>query len=216
MRSHNFARTVLRTAARHASVSQPRTVARTAPLSLSQSIEPLTRLASASSLRPFSSTSSVLKKKSKKNAFAAVEEDLDESHEDEAFEVDDDDLFGGVSDTTASPSSSSSPASSMSRVDFAQALETYRASLSWDSIDRGQFPSLRTWRRLASQAMTQDELVELLELAKTYRDRVGSLGTESGLRFALRASHRRLPELAVNAFSDRYRYGLEYDLQSCG
>lgn len=213
MRSHNFARTVLRTAARHVSVSQSRTVARTAPLSLIQHIEPIARLASASSLRPFSSTSASLKKKSKKNAFAAVEEDLDEPHEEDAFEVDDDDLFGGVSDTTL-PSSSSSPASAMSRVEFAQALETYRTALSWDSIDRGQFPSLRTWRRLASQAMTQEELVELLELAKTYRDRVGSLGTESGLRFALRASYRRLPELAVNAFSDRYRYGLEYDLES--
>ncbi len=160
-----------------------------------------------------------LKKKSKKSAFAAVEDDLpiEQDNADEFAIEDDDDLFGGVSDTTTtntSSSSSSSTSGGMSRVEFARAIEAYRSSLEWESIDRGQPPSLSRWRNLAGHASTQSELAEVLELAKLYRDRVGSLGVESGRRFASRAAALGLPEVALNAFLDRYAYGLEYDVES--
>ena len=168
-------------------------------------------------MRTFSTSSIDLKKKSKKNAFAAVEDEmLSEQQDDELAQEDDDDLFGGVSDvlSAASGSSSGTATASMSRVEFAKALEDYRASLEWDSIDRGQFPRLSAWRKLAGNARDKQELEGLLEVAKMYRDRVGSLGVESGLRFASRASNARWPEVALNAFLDRYTYGLEYDLES--
>ncbi|TKY85094.1 hypothetical protein EX895_006174 [Sporisorium graminicola] len=225
MRSHNFARTVLRSAARNNVSSQPQ-IARSASLNLlPQRVAVHTAVAStfttscSSSPRAFSSSSVDLKKKSKKNAFAAVEDDMiseQREQNDEFAQEDDEDLFGGVADVSSAPSGSSTgtTTASMSRVEFAKALEDYRASLDWESIDRGQFPSLSRWRNLAGHAIDKQEFEALLEVAKMYRDRVGSLGVESGARFASRASKKRLPELALNAFLDRYAYGLEYDLES--
>lgn len=172
---------------------------------------------SQTSLRTFSCSSTSLKKKQKKNAFAAAEEEQHEDDDDFAME-DDDDLFGGVSSSTSAPvSSSATPSSStpaMSRADFAQALSSFRQSLEWESLDMGRFPPLSQFRTLASHASTQSELLELLELAKTYRDRIGSLGRESGAKFAGKASAIGYPEVALNAFLDRYTYGMEYDLES--
>ncbi|CBQ70429.1 conserved hypothetical protein [Sporisorium reilianum SRZ2] len=215
MRSQNFARTVLRSAARNHANSQQQILRSAALNVVPQRIAP-SAVASAcsSNLRDFSSSSVDLKKKSKKNAFAAVEDDMHSEHE--LAQEDDDDLFGGVSDVSnaASGSSSGATTASMSRVEFAKALEDYRASLEWESIDRGQLPSLSRWRNLAGHACDKHEFEALLDVAKMYRDRVGSLGVESGARFASRASKKRLPEVALNAFLDRYAYGLEYDLES--
>ncbi|CDU24578.1 uncharacterized protein SPSC_04079 [Sporisorium scitamineum] len=225
MRSHNFARAVLRSAARSDASSQQQ-IARSASLNLfpqraafQNGLRSAVVTAGSSTLRTFSSSSVGLKKKSKKNAFAAVEDDMlsEEQHQDDDFaQEEDDDLFGGVSDVSnaASGSSTGTTTASMSRVEFTKALEDYRASLEWESIDRGQFPSLSRWRNLAGHASDKEEFEALLELAKMYRDRVGSLGVESGSRFASRASKKRLPEVALNAFLDRYAYGLEYDLES--
>lgn len=213
MRSHNLSRAVLRSAiiTRNATSSTSRAV----PRLLHTTVAPN----ATASLRAFSSSSVSLKKKNKKNAFAAVEDDLPAEQQDaDEFAIeDDDDLFGGISDTTNTTStstSSSSGNSAMSRVDFARHLESYRSNLEWESIDRGQPPSLSRWRYLAGHASTQSELTEVLELAKLYRDRVGSLGVESGKRFASRAAAMGLPEVALNAFLDRYAYGLEYDVES--
>lgn len=102
----------------------------------------------------------------------------------------------------------------MSRAEFAKTLEDYQASLSWESIDRGQFPSLSRFRNLAAHVSNQSELESVLELASMYRDRVGSLGIESGKVFAARAGRIGLPEIALNAFLDRYKYGLEFDQEA--
>lgn len=208
MRSHTLARALLRSAARSSST------AAVAPPARAVSQKLAVASASSTALRTFSTSPVSFKKKNKKSAFSAVEEDF-EVQEDE-FAIEEDDLFGDISSSTsATSSSSSSPTvSSMSRVEFATALSAYRDSLSWDLLDRGQFPPQSRWRNLASNATTQAELEELLELAKMYRDRVRSLGVESGKRFASRASRIRLPEIALNAFLDRYTYGLEYDLES--
>lgn len=208
MRSQNLARAVLRSAVRSSIASGA--LPRSAALSLRPNAVLSSTSSSSVSLRTFTSSSIALKKKSKKNAFSAAEDDL---LDDDDVALDDDDLFGSVSDSPSSSSTSptSSPSPGMSRVEFAKSLESYSRSLEWDLLDRGQFPSLSRWRLLASNARTQPELEQVLELAKTYRDRVGSLGTESGLRFAARASAVGLPEVALNAFLDRYTFGLEYD-----
>ncbi|EST06379.1 hypothetical protein PSEUBRA_004273 [Kalmanozyma brasiliensis GHG001] len=218
MRSHNFARAVLRVAARNGSVSQS-PIARSTSLNVLRHTSlsyPPCIATSVAAARAFSTTRIDLKKKVKKNAFAAIEDDTD-ALDDDAFAVEEDDLFGSVSDSTStsatsSTSSSSSSNSQMSRVEFTSALEQFTASLSYDLLDRGHFPALRTWRRLALQASTAEDFESLLEAAKLYRERVGSLGSESALRFAAQAVKLRLPELAVVAFGDRYTYGLEYDL----
>ena len=211
MRSHNLARALLRCAARNSSSTN------TTITSISTRVAPRAtgvRAGATASLRGFSSTSVDLKKKAKKDAFAAAEQNDDEFDLDQ----DDDDLFGGVTSspaTSSSTTSSSSASSSVaSRVDFAKALEEYRAALEWEVLDRGQFPSQSRWRQLAGHASNQAELEQVLELAKLYRDRIGSLGVESGKRFASRASRIGLPEVAVNAFMDTYRFGLEYDAES--
>lgn len=218
MRSHNFARSVLRCAARNSGASPLSIAARHAPLHsptrhtvIESSLRTDVALSFNSALRTFSSSCVSLKKKSKKNAFAAAEDD---SFEQEDLQDEDDDLFGGISDMSTSASTTSSSSATMSRVEFAKALQDYRAELEWDSIDKGRFPSLHRWRFLADHANDKAELEELLDLAKLYRDRVGSLGVESGSRFATRASSKRVPEVALNAFLDRYIHGLEYDLES--
>ncbi|KAJ9477718.1 hypothetical protein PHBOTO_001280 [Pseudozyma hubeiensis] len=207
MRSQNFARTVLRCAARNTGASTSSTPLRVSAQTILIGL--VSRDSALSAPRAFSSSSVSLKKKAKKNVIE--EEDAFEEQQND----DDDDLFGGVSSTSpASSSSTSAVASSISRADFALALSEYRASLEWEMLDRGQFPSLVKWRFLASNADTPAEFAELLDLASIYRDRVGSLGVESGWRLAFRASSKRLPEVALNAFLDRYRFGLEYDMDS--
>ncbi|GAC97268.1 hypothetical protein PHSY_004853 [Pseudozyma hubeiensis SY62] len=208
MRSHNFARTMLRCAGRNIVASQSSTPLRVSAQTFRSGLSYQTPAISAP--RAFSSSSVSQKKKAKKNVIE--EEDAFEEQQND----DDDDLFGGVSSTSpaSSSSSTSAVASSISRADFALALSEYRASLEWEMLDRGQFPSLVKWRFLASNADTPAEFAELLDLASIYRDRVGSLGVESGWRLAFRASSKRLPEVALNAFLDRYRFGLEYDMES--
>lgn len=220
MRSNSLARAVLRSAARNVPAAQ-----RTVPRQLHAVFSSVAPAASAPlSVRSFSSSGVDLKKKTKKNALAAATDDElafseQGSQEAEFGMEEDDDLFGGISDSdsavTATTSSSTSiqGASSMTRAEFAQTVESYHRSLEWEAIDRGLFPSLHKWRNLAGHACTQSELEQVLELAKLYRDRVGSLGVESGWVFAGRASNVGLPEMALNAFLDRYTFGLEYDME---
>ncbi|SPO24861.1 uncharacterized protein UTRI_01363_B [Ustilago trichophora] len=202
MRSQNLARALLRSAVRNGSTANTRIAI---PRSIALAVAPT----SSSSVRSFAASSISLKKKNKKDAFAAASEEFN----DEEFAIEEeDDLFGGVSSTSTASSTSSTPA--MSRAEFAKTLEDYQASLSWESIDRGQFPSLSRFRNLAAHASNQTELESVLELASMYRDRVGSLGVQSGKVFAARAGRIGLPEIALNAFLDRYKYGLEFDQEA--
>ncbi|KAN0061547.1 hypothetical protein ACQY0O_006394 [Thecaphora frezii] len=179
-------------------------------------------LASRPSLasRAFSTSASVCKKKSK----SAIAQDNAEFLAGDAdfLAAEEDDLFGGTSSeqsvSGASSSSSSSAATRGVRVaagpEFDHAVVAWEASLSWESIDLGQPPSLHKWRELAGRASTKEDFAALLRLAQLYRDRVGSLGLKSGARLASRAAAVGYPELGLNAFLDRYKYGLEADLQS--
>ncbi|SPO22685.1 uncharacterized protein UTRI_01363 [Ustilago trichophora] len=206
MRSQNLARALLRSAVRNGTTANTRIAV---PRSVSFAIAPT----SSASLRSFATSGISLKKKNKKkDAFVAAEEEFN----DEEFAIEEeDDLFGGVSSTTSASSTSSiSSSPAMSRAEFAKTLEDYQASLSWESIDRGQFPSLSRFRNLAAHVSNQSELDSVLELASVYRDRVGSLGVESGKVFAARAGRIGLPEIALNAFLDRYKYGLEFDQEA--
>ncbi|SPC61100.1 uncharacterized protein UHOD_01532 [Ustilago sp. UG-2017b] len=210
MRSPNFARAVLRTAARNSTTTTQRVLLR--QLTPSLVFPSCTTSSSIPLVRLFSSTPISLKKKNRKNAFAAAEDEfLPEIEE----AIEDDDLFGSVS-SSSSPSTTSTtpPTSAMSREEFARELESFSAALEWTSLDRGQFPSLHKWRHLAGHASSLSELDSILSLAKLYRDRVGSLGLESGSRFASRACAIGFPEVALNAFLDRYAVGLEYDQES--
>lgn len=214
MRSQNLARALLRSALRNPTTAA--TTRNTLPTINNRLVASAAVPISTVSIRAFSSSNLALKKKNKKDAFAAVEQQEFDDSEDFAAIEEDDDLFGGISssEASASGSSTSNPASTMTRVEFAKGVEDYRTALEWESIDKGQFPSLSKWRTLAANASSQTELEELLELAKLYRDRVGSLGVAAGRTFASRAGRINLPEIALNAFLDRYSYGLEYDLES--
>ncbi|KAJ1033560.1 hypothetical protein NDA13_001548 [Ustilago tritici] len=210
MRSPKFARTVLRTAARNSTNTTQRVLLR--QLTPSLVFPSCTTSSSIPLVRLFSSTPISLKKKNRKNAFAAAEDEfLPEIQE----AIEDDDLFGTVS-SSSSPSTTSTtpPTSAMSQEEFARELESFSTALEWTSLDRGQFPSLHKWRYLAGHASSLSELDSILSLAKLYRDRVGSLGLESGSRFASRACAIGFPEVALNAFLDRYAVGLEYDQES--
>ncbi|PWZ01074.1 hypothetical protein BCV70DRAFT_199434 [Testicularia cyperi] len=225
MRSQQLARAALRAASgsraglRSAAIDVTVPSALRAPLKQRNSVAIASPAFSSATTRPFSTSSPMLKKKNKKNA-SLVDEDFEAvADEDGELGIEDDDLFGGVSSADAPTASSSASSSSRaggvaSRVDYAKSVEDFRRSLEWDEIDASRFPSLHKWRALAGRASTQDELTELLELAKIYRDRVGSLGTKSGERFASRASALGFPEIALNAFLDRYNYGLEYNVEA--
>ncbi|GAC72761.1 hypothetical protein PANT_7c00261 [Moesziomyces antarcticus T-34] len=205
MRSHTLARAVLRAAARGPA---SRALVRPALPTAAIAAPPASQWASA---QAFSSSSSSLKKKANKSL--VVEEDFAADQESDEFAIEDDDLFGSVAD--AGTSASATPAAAeTSRVEMVKALEDYRASLEWDVLDAGRFPSLSRFRALAGRMGTREELEQMLDIAKVYRDRVGSLGVESGRALASRAARMQLPELALNAFLDRYTYGLEYDMES--
>ncbi|SNX82390.1 uncharacterized protein MEPE_01096 [Melanopsichium pennsylvanicum] len=213
MRSQNLAKALLRNTLRASSNAAPRM----ASVIVHPTSSVMTFVNCVNSARTFSTSGVSLKKKNKKDPFAAASSTFEQEHDHtEEFAIEnDDDLFGGMSDTTETlAASSSTSTSAMSRVEFAVALEAYRASLSWECIDRGRFPPLSRWRYLASHADTQSELEQVLELAKLYRDRVGSLGVNSGREFASRARWVKLPEIALNAFLDRYTYGLEFDQEA--
>ncbi|GAK62909.1 uncharacterized protein PAN0_002c1111 [Moesziomyces antarcticus] len=206
MRSHTLARAVLRAAARGPA---SRALVRPAlPTAAAAAATPASQWASA---QAFSSSSRSLKKKAKKSL--VVEEDFAAEEESDEFAIEDDDLFGSVAD--AGTSASATPAAAeTSRVEMVKALEDYRTSLEWDVLDAGRFPSLSRFRALAGRMGTREELEQMLDIAKLYRDRVGSLGVECGRALAARAARIQLPELALNSFLDRYTYGLEYDMES--
>ncbi|CCF54760.1 hypothetical protein NDA11_003372 [Ustilago hordei] len=210
MRSPNFARAVLRTAARNSTTTTQHVLLR--QLTPSLVFPSCTTSSSIPLVRLFSSTPISLKKKNRKNAFAAAEDEfLPEIEE----AIEDDDLFGSVSSSSSpSTTSTTTPTSAMSKEEFARELESFSAALEWTSLDRGQFPSLHKWRYLAGHASSLSELDSILSLAKLYRDRVGALGLKSGSRFASRACAIGFPEVALNAFLNRYAVGLEYDQES--
>lgn len=186
--------------------------------------------ASASTVLPrsFGTSSSALKKKQKKVVVAdEFDEEFDDAEDDDGMISGDDGASLDDPIVAEEPGSSSAEASAEKAVRkpsvysqtgvrevFANKAGDWRDLLEWKLLDIGKKPPLTSWRHLAGAAKSQREFDVVLELARLYRDRVGSLGSESGERLASRAASVNRPEIALNALMDRYINGLEYTLES--
>ncbi|PWN50412.1 hypothetical protein IE53DRAFT_362402 [Violaceomyces palustris] len=157
--------------------------------------------------RAFGSSVNVQGKKGKKQqAKASTIEDKDFDLEQEVLE---DDLFG---ETTSFESVSSSPPASKALIKdplFSQKAEDFRKLLDLNVLNQGKNPAQGRWRNLVLSAGSREELEECIGLAETFKSRVGSLVAKSSDAFANRACFLGYPELALNTFLDRYRFGLD-------
>ena len=98
---------------------------------------------------------------------------------------------------------------------FGAEVASFTEALSDANLDNGHPPPFKRWQNLVRSVENKNlnQLETVLDLAKLYRDQVGSgmSSVKNAQVLTAQAIAVGYPEVALNAFLDRETYGLEFD-----